>query len=97
MNKEIKALLDNKTWYLTELHPKKTLIGCKWIYKIKYKLDGSIQRYKAQLMAKGYTEFERIDYLECLLASPVTPIMCDVKTLFETEMLLKMLTLITNS
>jgi len=35
MNKEIKALQDHHTWYLTDLSIRKTPIGCKWVYKIK--------------------------------------------------------------
>jgi len=33
----------------------KTVIGCKWIFKIKYKADEIVERYKARLVAKGYT------------------------------------------
>jgi len=54
MNKEVRALQANKTWYITELPSNKTPIGCKWIYNMKYKSDGSIDRYKAWLVAKGY-------------------------------------------
>ena len=39
-------------------------IGCKWIYKLKFKVDGSIDKYKARLVAKGYSQKEGIDYAE---------------------------------
>ena len=39
-------------------------IGCRWVYKFKYNTDGSVTRYKAQLVAKGYTQQHDIDYDE---------------------------------
>ena len=61
---EISDLESNQTWE-TVLRPKnKTVIGCKWVFKIKYNADGTVERYKARLAAKGYIQREGIDYLE---------------------------------
>jgi hypothetical protein len=46
MDNEHQSLLKNKTWHLVP-HPKgKNIIDCKWVYKIKRKADGTIDRYK---------------------------------------------------
>ena len=42
----------------------KSVVGCKWIYKIKTRSDGSIEHYKARLVAKGLTQEYGIDYEE---------------------------------
>ena len=62
MAKEIQALESNNTWSLCPLPNGKSLIGCKWVYKLKYRSNGSIERYKACLVAIGYTQVEGIDY-----------------------------------
>ena len=59
---EINALQDNNTWVMTKLPLGKVPIGCKWVYKIKLKANGSVERYKARLDAKGFTQAEGIDY-----------------------------------
>ena len=46
------------------LPPGKSVVGCKWIYKIKTRSDGSIERYKTCLVPKGFTQEYAIDYEE---------------------------------
>jgi histone deacetylase 1/2 len=62
MDSEYKALLRNKTWQLVPRPKGKNIIGCKWVYKIKKKADGIIDRYKARLVAKGFKQRYGIDY-----------------------------------
>ena len=56
------ALHKTKTWDLVDLPSEKSTIGCKWVYKIKTRLDGTVDRYKALLVAKGFTQEYGIDY-----------------------------------
>ena len=64
MNDEIVALERNHTWSLVPLPPGHKAIGCRWVYKIKHNSDGSVERYKARWVAKGYTQVEGVDYKE---------------------------------
>ena len=61
MNDEYDSLMKNQTWELVELLENKVHIGSKWLYKSKFKIDGSIDKYKARLVAKGYSQNEGID------------------------------------
>jgi histone deacetylase 1/2 len=62
MDSEYDALLRNKTWRLVPTPKGKNIIGCKWVYKLKRKADGTVDRYKARLVAKGYKQRYGIDY-----------------------------------
>ena len=64
MNVELEAMELNKTWSVVELPPGKNVVGCKWVYTIKYNSDGTFERYKARLVAKGFTQQEGVDYFE---------------------------------
>ncbi|KAI5317137.1 hypothetical protein L3X38_036844 [Prunus dulcis] len=64
MNEEMRALQNNGTWELMPLPHGKKIVGCRWIYIVKLKADGSIERYKARFVANGYTQRYGIDYQE---------------------------------
>jgi hypothetical protein len=64
MNVEFDALLKNHTWNLVPAHPSQNLVGCKWVFRIKRKADGSIERHKARLVAKGFHQQPGLDYDE---------------------------------
>ena len=69
MNQETRALETNNTWEVVELPVGMKEVGSKWVYRIKYKSDGSVERFKARTVAKGFTQEERVDYQETF--SPV--------------------------
>jgi hypothetical protein len=69
MNIEFPALMKNGIWTLVPPKPTMNLVGCKWVFRIKRKPDGSIDRYKACLVAKGFHQQPGIDYSDTF--SPV--------------------------
>ena len=57
------ALVSGGTWDLV-LSPTNVVVGCHWVYTLKYNPYGLLNRYKARLVAKGYTQTYDIDYFE---------------------------------
>ncbi|GAA0166540.1 transmembrane signal receptor [Lithospermum erythrorhizon] len=61
---ELQALENNNTWDVVELPQGHKPIQYKWMYKLKTKADGTIEKYKARLVAMGYNQIEGVDYFE---------------------------------
>ena len=61
---EMKALKKNGTWEICSLPKLLVHVGCKWVFTVKHKSNGTVERFKAQLVAKRYTQTYGIDYLE---------------------------------
>jgi hypothetical protein len=72
MDSKCDALMKNKTWHLIPLMKGRNVVGCKWVYKIKRKQDGNLDRYKVRLVAKGFKQRYVIDYEDTF--SPVVKI-----------------------
>nr|GEV49942.1 hypothetical protein [Tanacetum cinerariifolium] len=69
INDEMNVLYENDTWYLVDLPVGRKPIGSKWVFKIKYKSHGEVDRFKARVIAKGFGQKEGLDYEETF--SPV--------------------------
>ena len=72
INSEIESILNNHIWELVDLSPGNKPLGSKWIFKRKMKADGTIDKYKARLVVKGFRQREGLDYFDTY--SPVTRI-----------------------
>ena len=62
MEKEILALQTNNTWEVFDLPPNKKTISYKWVYKTKLKARGCLERLKARLVIRGFTQQYGVDY-----------------------------------
>jgi len=60
------SLVSQETWESVSTLTDAVAFGCRWVYTLKYRLDGSMDRYKARLVAKDYTQTYGVDYLDYL-------------------------------
>lgn len=71
MDEEIRSIERNGTWELTDLPENKKAISLKWIFKTKHNFDGTIQKHKARLVARGYVQEYGVDFEETLSGGQV--------------------------
>ena len=85
MEEELDSLAKNNTWDLVELPEGRSVVGCKWVFKLKRKVDGSIERYKVRLAIKGYSQVEGIDFHK--IFSPVVKLVSILTVLALTSLI----------
>jgi hypothetical protein len=61
MQEEYDSLMTNNTWTLVPLPTNKKLVSCKWVFKIKQGANGEVERYKAKLVGRGFTQTYGVD------------------------------------
>ena len=76
MVKEFVVLHKTDTWDTVPLPPRKCVIGSRWIYNIKTKSDGSVERYKSRFVAKVFSQQYGIDYEETFALVTKMAIFC---------------------
>ncbi|GJV38490.1 zinc finger, CCHC-type containing protein [Tanacetum coccineum] len=64
INDEMDSIMGNNTWVLADLPPGCRPLGCKWIFKRKMKVDGTVEKFKARLVIQGFNQRSGIDYFD---------------------------------
>nr|GEV11918.1 zinc finger, CCHC-type [Tanacetum cinerariifolium] len=64
INDEMDSIMGNNTWVLTNLPPSCKPLGCKWIFKRRLKLNGTVKKFKARLVIQGFKQKLGIDYFD---------------------------------
>ena len=59
---KLRSLDDTQMWRVVERPIGMNVVGCKWVFKIKWNAAGEIDKYKARLVAKGYSQVQGVDY-----------------------------------
>jgi hypothetical protein len=62
MLEEYRSIIKNNVWDIVPRPKDKSVVSSKWIYKIKHAADGSVEKFKARFVARGFTQKEEIDY-----------------------------------
>lgn len=69
MDEEIESLRLNGTWEIIPRPSEQNIVTCKWVFKTKRNAKGEVERYKARLVARGFSQKYGVDYDGLLLSS----------------------------
>ena len=58
------SIMKNDVWKIVSRHEGKSVVTSRWLYKVKYDADGSVEKYKAQFVARWFSQVEGVDYDE---------------------------------
>lgn len=64
VNDEFSALQRNNTWTLGPFNLIMSVVGCKWVFRTKFNSDGSLNKYKARLVTKGFHQIPGVDFMD---------------------------------
>ena len=64
MLEEYDSIVINSSWEIVPRLVGKSVVGSRWIYKVKQAADGSVEKYKARFVSRGFSQIEGIDYEE---------------------------------
>ena len=64
MVEEYDSIVRNSTWEIVPRPVGKSVVGSRWIYKVKHAVDGSVEKYKERFVARGFSQIKGIDYEE---------------------------------
>ncbi len=64
IQEEYQSLMNNQTWNLAKLPTRRKPMSCEWVFRIKCKADGSVDCYKARLVARGFFQTHDVDFDE---------------------------------
>ena len=64
MTEEIDSIMRNDVWEVVPRPKGKSIVTSRWIYKVKYATDGSIEKHRARFVARGVSQIEAVDYDE---------------------------------
>ena len=81
MNEEYQSIMKNGVWEIIPRPEDKFVVTSKWLYKIKHAVDGSIDKYKARFVARGFSQHEGIDYEQIFAPTATYTTICSLVSL----------------